>query len=153
MASVRVGSYWHRRNSVVHNVSLFSPSWTTSGSVHGDYMAWWHTQWEVSACMFFKRGWQSDLRFITRLVLINFWSLHIQKPLNWRQFFHYSHMYFNKLWSWFYKDSSFLKYSAGKVCGSQSVQFGAGLPCWRKHYRNLNHDLMRNFSFGLHVVV
>lgn len=108
MASIRVGSYWHHRNSVAHSVSLFSLSWTTSGSIHGDYTTCWHTQWEVSECMFFKRGWQSDLRFITRLVLINFWSLHIQKPLNWRQFFHYSHMHFNKSWSWFWKLSEIL---------------------------------------------
>lgn len=57
--------------------------------------------------MFFKRGWQSDLRFITRLVLINFWSLHIQKPLNWCPYSRYPHMHFIKPRSWFYRTAAF----------------------------------------------
>lgn len=110
MASIRVES---SKNSVVHNASLFSLSWTTSCSIPRDYYLLQHSR-GLHDMMSYAMG-SERVCFETGLtvpsdswlVLINFWSLHVQKPLNWCQFFHYSHMHFNKPWSWFYSTAAF----------------------------------------------
>lgn len=103
---------------------------------------------------------------MTQLVLINVWSLHIQKPLNMCQSSHYSHIHFKKLCSapGFPESNSIeqqlFECSLRKVYGLQSVKFGKYIRVHLvqvylvgKDYRNLNRSPRRNSFFDLHVVL